>query len=251
MVKKGSSKNNKKRALKQYTFNYRHHRFRVLADKILIFRVIKNLHGRFWGLAGAMGLSFGLAVCFLIRPEMLHMSTAFSDFGLDVRTAPYFSGSMFFAAYGLWRWRNYLKRTLRRTKPILALISITILGLIIVAIMPVSWQPWPAKLHYIGMAMTGISAAAAVIFDILLSKTPRENRANIIRIIKMVAFMLIVVGSWLTLGSSAWLGWFNISLPSEIMLMGGYFIWIILKTYQGEDPRSRLSRLLNRIILVD
>jgi hypothetical protein len=31
----------------------------------------------------------------------------------------------------------------------------------------------------------------------------------------------------------------------------GYLIWVSLKTYQGEDPRSALSKILKRIVLVD
>jgi hypothetical protein len=251
MVKKKYSKKNRPASRGQYSFYFKRHHFKVLLDKILIFRLLRKLHGRFWGLAGAIGMSVGLTTCFLIQPDMLKISTALSDFGLDVRTAPYFSGSMFFAAYGLWRWRDYLKRTLKRTRPILGLIGLTIFGLYVVALMPVSWQPWPARFHVIGMALTGISAALTVIFDILLSKTPREHKANEVRLVKMIAFLLIVVGGWLTLGSTHWLGWFSISLPSEIMLLSGYFIWIILKTYLGEGSRSGLSRLLKKIILVD
>lgn len=246
------TKHRKKRSvIKQYTFDFRHHRFRVLIDKILIFRLFRSLHGRFWGLAAGFGMLFGLSLCFLIRPDMLSFATAFSDFGKDTRTAPYFAGSMFFAAYGLWHWRNYLSRTLKRTKPILLLLTITILGLYLVALMPISWKPWPYRIHLIAMAIVGISTAATVIFDILLSKTKKGTNANSIRLIKMTSFLLIVVGGWLTLGSSEAFGWFYVSLPAELMMLGGYLIWIALKTYQGEENRSRISRLLHRVILVD
>jgi multisubunit Na+/H+ antiporter MnhG subunit len=251
MVIEAKTKRLKKASARQYSFRYKRHRFRVLIDKFLIFRLLRRLHGRFWGIAGAIGLSIGVGICFLIRPDLFVLSTAISDFGSDVRTAPYFAGAVFFAAYGLWRWRNYLKRTLKRTKPILWLLNLTILGLYVVALMPVSWDYWPARIHIIAMTITGISAAATVVFDILLSKTPRGHNANTLRFVKMVSFIFIVVGGWLTLGSSHWLEWFNIALPAEFMLLGGYFIWIILKTYQGEDPRSSLSRLLKKVILVD
>ena len=85
----------KKSVVRQYAFDFRHRHFKVLLDKILIFRLFRKLHGRFWGLTGALGLGFGIAVCFLIRPDMLKVSTAFSDFGMDVRTAPYFWGRFF------------------------------------------------------------------------------------------------------------------------------------------------------------
>lgn len=244
-------KKRKNKKAKQYSFYINRHHFKILLDKIMIFRLLHGLHGRFWGIAAAFGLMIGILICFFIRPDMLKLETAFSDFGLDVRTAPYFAGSVFFAAYGLWRWRNYLKRTIRRTRPILPLMTITILGLFLVALMPVSWHPWPSRLHLIGMAMIGISAGATVIFDILLSKTPHGQNAYFIRLVKMAAFLLIVVGGWLTLGSSHWLSWFYVAMPSEILMFSGYFTWILLKTYQDEDPRSVLSKILKKVILVD
>ena len=132
------------------------------------------------------------------------------------------------------------------------LITFTILGLYIVALMPISWKPWPYRIHLIGMSIVGISAALTVVFDILLSKTRKGKvSADIIRLIKMTSFMLIIVGGWLTLGSTEWLSWFYVALPGEIMMLSGYLIWVALKTYQGEDRRSRLSRLLKKVILVD
>ncbi len=247
MVKKTKTK----KAQRQYILNYRNHRLKVILDKVIIFRLFRRLHGRFWGIAAALEMTAGLAICFLIRPDMLRASAAISNFSMDVRTAPYFCGSLFLASYGLWRWRNYLRRTLRRTRPILGLMTLTILGLLIVALTPNGWQPWSSRIHLVGMILVGVSAAATVVFDILLSKTPRDQNVEHIRFFKMLAFLLIVVGGWLTLGSSKWLHWFYVALPAEIMLIGGYFIWVILKTHQGEDPRSGLSRLLKRVILVD
>ena len=247
MVKK--SKINKKS--KRYVFRFKGYRLKLILDKILIFKLIQKLHGRFWGIAAGLGLITGLTICFVIRPDLLTASTAISDFSMDVRTAPYFAGSIFFAAYGLWRWRNYLRRTIRRTRPILGLITLTIISLMLVALTPNGWHEWPSRVHFISMALVGITAAATVIFDILLSKTPHKQKANQIKLIKMAAFLLIIVGGWLTLGSSNSLEWFSVALPAEIMLMSGYFLWIILKTYQGEGQRSGLSRLLKKVILID
>ena len=173
--RKKASKKQNTFAGRIYNFNFRKHRFQVLLDDVLIFRFFRHLHGRFWCLAGILVLLLGIVVCFAIRPDLLHYSTAISDFGLDVRTAPYFAGSVFFAAYGLWRWRNYLSRTLKRTRPILALITFTIIGLYMVALFPVSWYPWPYRIHFAGVIITGISIAATVIFDILLSKTRKKQ----------------------------------------------------------------------------
>lgn len=232
-------------------FTFRKHKFLVLLDDVLIFRFFRRLHGRFWGLTGILGLLFGILVCFLIRQDMMHYSTAFSDFGLDVRTAPYFAGSVFFATYGLWRWRTYLSRTLKHTRPILALINCTIIGLYMVALFPVSWVPWPARLHYVGVLIAGLSMAATVVFDILLSKTRKNHKAKQTKLIKFSAFISIIVGGWLTLGSSHAVGWFNVALIGELLMLIGYALWIGIKTYQGEDPRSGLSKQLQRIVFID
>lgn len=234
-----------------YHFRFRSHRFSVLLDDVLIFRLFKRLHGRFWGLAGILGLTFGLTICFAIRPDMLHYETAFSDFGLDVRTAPFFVLSVFFAAYGLWRWRNYLSRTLKRRQPILALITLTIIGLYMVALFPVSWQPWPYRLHFIGVTIVGVSMAATVVFDILLSKTRKSQDAYRTRLIKLIAFVSIIIGGFFTFGSSSAIGWFDVALIGELWMLFGYGTWIALKTTQGEDPRSALSKQLKRIVLID
>lgn len=236
---------------KIYHFTFRKHRFQVLLDDVLIFRFFRRLHGRFWGLTAILVLLIGILVCFAIRPDLVHVSTAISDFGMDVRTAPYFAGSVFFAAYGLWRWRNYLARTLKRTRPILALITCTILGLYMVALFPVSWYPWPYRIHFLGVTITGISIALTVIFDILLSKTRKNQNTNKTRLVKMTSFVMIIVGGWLTFGSSQAIHWFNVALVGEVTMLVGYAIWIGIKTYQGEDPRSGLSKQLSRIVLVD
>lgn len=249
--RKKSSKKSKSFTGRIWNFTFHKRRFSVLLDDVLIFRFFRRLHGRFWGLAGILGLIIGIIACFAIRPELLTYSTALSDFGLDVRTAPYFAGSVFFAAYGLWRWRNYLARTLKRTRPILALITFTIIGLYMVALFPVSWQPWPYRIHFLGVAITGISMAATVVFDILLSKTRKNQNANKTRFIKMTSFVMIVVGGWLTFGSSHLVLWFSVALVGELMMLVGYALWIGIKTYQGEDPRSALSKQLGRIVFVD
>jgi hypothetical protein len=141
----------KRKKTNQYLFTIRGRKFQVIADKVLFFRILQRLHGRFWGVAAIIGASLGLSICFIIQPSMWNASTAFSDFGRDVRTAPFFAGSMFFGAYGLWRWRNYLGRTLKRPGPVIGLLTLTIIGLYLVALMPVSWQPWPYRVHFFGV----------------------------------------------------------------------------------------------------
>ena len=66
-----------------YKFTFRQRRFAVIADKLLFFRLLQRLHGRFWGIAAVQGMALGMGVCFLIRPELFTVSTAFSDFGKD------------------------------------------------------------------------------------------------------------------------------------------------------------------------
>jgi len=232
-----------------FTFKRRH--FRFLLDKVLIFRFMRKLHGRFWGVSGLSFMIVGFGVCFAIRPDLLTLSTAFSDFGNDVRTAPYFAGSVFVAAYGMWRWRNYLSRTWKRTMPVTGLITLTIMGLYLVALMPVSWGRVPHRIHMIGFGLTGVSMLLTVVMDSILSKGRRSQRQGQWRVVTITSFVLIVVGGWLTLGSAELVGWYNIALLGESLMLAGYLLWVSVKTYQGEGSRSTLSKLLKNIVLID
>ncbi|MDB5186321.1 MAG: hypothetical protein JWL85_844 [Candidatus Saccharibacteria bacterium] len=232
-------------------FTYKKKRVRVILDNVLIFRFIRNLHGRFWGLAGINFMIVGFTICFLIRPDLFRISTPISDFGNDVRTAPYFAGSVFFAAYGLWRWRNYLSRTWKRTMPITGLISVTIIGLYLVALMPISWEPWPYRIHIIGLTLAGVSMLATVVLDGLLTKAKANRHVVKWRLIRFISVVLIVLGGWLTLGSTKILEWYQVSLLGECLMLAGYALWIGLKTYEGEGNRTILARTLKRIVLID
>jgi len=232
----------------KYKITFRERKFFVSLDKVLFFKTLQKLHGRFWGIAAINGMVLGLSVCFLIRPEMLHISTAFSDFGRDVRTAPFFAGSMFFAAYGLWRWRNYLSRTVKRPGPVLALLSLTILGLYIVALMPVSWKPWPYRIHLFGFALAGVSVVLTVVVDGLLTKTKKSKRTYMSRVLRIVSVLLIIIGGYITFGSAEAIGWYRLALLGECLVLLGYIIWVYMKTIQGEGLRSKLSVLLSKIV---
>ena len=234
----------------KYQFKIRQRNFQVIADKILFFRVLQRLHGRFWGIAAVQGMILGLGICFLIRPDLFLVSTAFSDFGKDVRTAPYFAGTMFYAAYGLWRWRNYLIHTLKRSGLILILITCTIIGLYLVALMPVSWHPWPYRLHFFGVALAGVSMAATVIADSLLTKVSSSTHMLRDKLLRITSFLLIVAGGYLTYGSSDTVHWFRVAFIGESLLLLGYSIWVFIKTIQGEGQRSRLSKLVQKIITI-
>lgn len=241
----------KNKTKKQLHFSLRHHKITVLLDKLLIFSFFRSLHGRFWGLVSILSIVTGLAICFSIQPSQISWSTAFSAFGNDIRTAPYFAGTMFFAAYALWRWRNYLSRTLKRSRPITGLLTLTIIGFYLVALMPISWQPWPYRLHYFGVIMAGLSMAATVVADTLLSKTRRNQRSMKWRILRFAAFCLIVVGGYITFGSSKVIAWYDLALLGELLMLIGYGIWVVVKTYQGEVNRSLLSKRLKKLVLVD
>jgi hypothetical protein len=232
-------------------FKYKRHKITVLLDKILIFRFIRGLHGRFWGIMFIFILLTGLAICFAIKPELLSWSTPFSEFGNDVRTAPYFAGTMFFAAYALWRWKNYLKRTLRRSRPIIGLLTLTIIGFYLVALMPISIRPWPYRIHFFGVILAGGSIAVTVVIDTLLSKTRKNQKKMTWQLMRLFAFMNIIIGGYITFGSSPTIGWYHLSLLGEVVMLIGYGTWIIVKTYQGEVGRSILSKQLKKIVLVD
>ena len=233
------------------TWSHGQRTFRFIVDKVLIFRLMRKLHGRFWGITGLTIMTGFFSVCFFIRPDMLTWSTAFSDFGRDVKTAPYLAAAMFFGAYGLWRWRNYLKRTLRHARPLTSLIGLTVTGLYIAALMPVAWEPWPYRIHLFGVILFGTSMAATVVIDTLLTRTRRNDSLTQWRLLRTLSFVLIVAGGYFTFGSSNVIDWFQLALLGELMMMLGYTIWIIDKTYRGEGSRSQLSKLLHKIVLVD
>lgn len=182
---------------------------------------------------------------------MIGWSTAYSEFGNDVRTAPYLAASLFFFAYGLWRWRNYLRRTLRHARPVTTLVGLTVIGLYLAALMPISWQVWPYRLHVFGVALAGLSMAATVVVDTLLTRTRRNRHVNLWRFLRLCSFLLIVFGGYITLGSNSRVLWFHLALLGELMMLIGYTIWVIDKTYRGEGSRTQLSMLLHKIVLVD
>jgi hypothetical protein len=168
-----------------------------------------------------------------------------------VRTAPYFAGAMFFGSYSLWRWRNYLRRTLKRKRPISWLILLTIVGLYLVALMPVSWTIAAYSFHMLGMTIVGLSILATVVADSLLSKTQATKGADWWRIMRAVCFWLIVAGGFITLGSIRVVNWFQLAMLGELMMFTGYAIWICIKTYLGDGNRTQLAKILRNIVLVD
>lgn len=236
---------------KSMQIQLRKYKITVILDKVLLFQFFRRLHGRFWGVVGVNGMILILVISYTLQPALLENNQPISMLGTDVRTAPYFAGAMFFASYGLWRWRRYLVRTLKRPRPLTWLVMVTIFGLYIVALMPLSWYPVGYNAHMFGMSLVVLSILATVIIDALLTRTHPSSTALWWRMVRLSSVILILVGGYLTLVSTQSLGWLQASLPGEIMIITGYSLWIYLKTYQGEGKRSRISRLLKRIVLVD
>lgn len=245
------SKHKKQQTVREYTLRYGKKTIRFIWDEVLIFRLMQRLGNRLWGVAGIIIMCTGFAVCVAIRPDMRSWSVAFSDFGGDVRTAPYLAASLFFGAYGLWRWRSYVKRTHKRARPVTTLMSLTVLGLYIAALMPIAWEPWPRRIHILGVIIAGASMAATVVFDTLLTKVKNGRFIVWWQLLRFTSFLLIVVGGITTFGSLTTVGWFNVALLGELLMLLGYGTWIVDKTYSGEGKRSQLSRILHRIVLVD
>lgn len=248
---KRKTKKSRNKTTQERTFTFGRRTFRFIADKVIIFRLMRQLHGRFWGIAGLSMMLIGLAVCFAIRPDMISWSTAYSEFGNDVRTAPYLAASLFFAAYGLWRWRNYLRHTLKHSRPVTGLVGLTVTGFYIAALMPIAWKPIPYKIHLFGVMLSGLSMAAVVVADTLLTKTRRGKHNFEWRMLRLLEFCLIIIGGYITFGSAGDIGWYDLSLLGELIMFVGYFMWVADKTYRGEGSRSQLSKILHRLVLVD
>ena len=236
---------------KYYHFTFRKRKISVLLDKVLFFRYLQHLRGRFWGVAALTGLLIGFGICFIIRPELRDWSTAFSDFGDDIRTAPYFAGSLFFAAYGLWRWRNYLQRTVKRARPIMGLLTITIFSLLTIAFMPQSWGIWPYRVHLFAVTTLGLSILLTVVIDGLLSKTKPGKNVSIWRVFRFISFWLIIFGAWITFVSIQAIGWYDLQGLGELLMIFGYGLWVIVKTYRGDGGRTTLSKILHGFVVVD
>ena len=242
----------RKRGLVDYrSFGIGKRTVHYIGNRVIIFRLMRNLHGRFWGVAGLIIMALFFVVCFLIRPDMLVWQTALSDFGRDVRTSPYLAAALFFGAYGLWRWRNYLRRTLRHSRPVTGLVTLTVLGLSIAALFTVAWEPWSFRIHMFGVSLFGISMAATVVVDTALTKTRKKKGVRLWRFLRLISFILILVGGYITFGSTNMVNWFSLALLGESMMFVGYAIWIIDKTYRGEGGRSKLSRLFRGLVLID
>ncbi len=236
---------------KQYKLRIKSKKIQVVTDKVLLLRLMRRLHGRFWGIFGLVMLELGLIICFLIRPELRLLSTAFSDFGTDTQTAPFFIGGVFAAAYGMWRWRDYVSRTFKNPGIITLLITIIIIGLYLIVFMPVGINETIDELHYLGFGIAGTGMAATVLVDLLLRKSKKGRGFRKWQIIRLISLGLILIGLTITLLSADRFNFdMEISLVGESMLLVGFGVWVVVKTYQGDGARSNVSKLLNKILII-
>lgn len=237
---------------KRYRFRLRSRNIQIILDKFLLLKLAKRLNGRFWGIYGLLGLGVSLLLCFNIRQDLQVWSTAFSDFGGDIRTAPYFTAGIFVSAYGLWRWRNYLTSSSKRPGIITMLITFTILGLYMVAFMPIGWNNTIETLHYAGFTLVGISMALTVLADTLLRKIRKSKRTRQWQLVRISSLLFIVTGLVITALSTARFNMvLDVALIGELLMFYGYGLWVVTKTYQGEGARSSFSRLLAKVVIID
>ncbi|MEM6997909.1 MAG: hypothetical protein AAF413_03280 [Patescibacteria group bacterium] len=229
----------------------RSRQIRVIADKLLFIELLKNLEGRLWGIAAITGLPIGFAICFAIRPDLLAWDTAFSDFGRDVRTAPYFSGAIFYGAYALWRWRGYLERTSKIRGLATLFVTMTIFGLYMVALFPVSWEPIASTLHYVGFGIAAMSMLFTVSFDFLLRRSHDPSNHRLWQLIRILSMVGIVAGVYVTAQSELFDDTFDMALLGEIMILLSYSLWVWLKTYHPEGEPTMLSKTLAKIVRIE
>ena len=237
---------------KKYKFKIKSRKIQLVADKLLLLKLFKKLNGRFWGIYGLLMFIVFMAICFIILPEYRDVSTAFSDFGTDIRTAPFFTAGLFFAGYGLWRWRNYLAKSSKI--PGLVTLSITgiIVGLYMVAFLPVGVNDTVESLHYFGFALAGVFMISTVMIDLLLRKTKKGKSQKKWQIIRIFALLIIIAGATVTALSANRFGpVFNYALIGESLLVLGFASWVIARTYQPEGLQSGFSKVLNKILIVD
>lgn len=237
---------------KKYKFKLKSKKIQLVADKILLFKLFKKLNGRFWGVYGVVIFSIFMLISFVILPDSRNVSTALSDFGTDIRTAPLFTAALFFAGYGLWKWRNYLAASSKT--PSLVTLSITgiIVGLYMIAFLPVGVNDTVEMLHYFGFGIAGFFMVVSVLVDLLLRKTKKGKSQRKWQIIRIASLVLIISGVVVTFLSADRFGsLLTHALIGEGLILLGFATWVIARTYQPEGLQSGFSKVLNKIIIVE
>ncbi len=237
---------------KKYKFRLSSHRLIVVADKILLIRLLRSLNGRFWGVFGLFVLYVSLAICFSIRPELRVWSTAFSDFGTDIKTTTIFSFGLFVCGYGLWRWRNYLVQSSKTTGLVLISLTAIIIGAYLVALMPININDRIDDLHYFGFFLGGGGMIATVMVDMLLRKVKKGGNRMYWQLLRFVSLLLIVAGLVVTLLSHQRFGGkMDHALLGELLVLSGFGLWVVIRTIQGEGVKTNFSRVLGKVLIVD
>ena len=239
-------------ANKRFKLTVKTKHIQLVADKILLLRLMKKLNGRFWGIYGLVMLQASIALCFYLQPELQEISTAFSDFGTTAKTAPYFTAGLFAAAYGLWRWRNYLSKSSKHPELITLSITAVIVGLYMVAFLPLNINDTVDSLHYLGFAIAGIGMVVTVLVDLLLRKTRKGRHKVWWQAIRVFCLLLIGAGITITMLSAERLtDTLELALLGEGMLLIGFSLWVMARTYQGEGVQTGFSRALSKVIIID
>lgn len=237
---------------KRYKFRLSSHRFIVVADKILFIRLLRSLNGRFWGIFGLLILYISLAICFYISPDLQTWSTAFSDFGTDIKTTTLFSFGLFACGYGLWRWRNYLIQSSKTTGLVLISLTAIIIGAYFVALMPIRINDTIDDLHYLGFFLGGTGMVATVIVDMLLRKVKKGANRKYWQTLRLISLLLIISGLTITvLSNKRFSEQFDYALLGESLVLTGFSIWVLIRTIQGEGVKTNFSKVLSKVLIVD
>lgn len=237
---------------KKYKFKIKSRKIQLVADKLLLFKLFKKLNGRFWGIYGVLIFSIFMLISFVILPSSRDVSTALSDFGTDIRTAPLFTAALFFAGYGLWKWRNYLAKSSK--SPGLVALSITgiIFGLYMVAFLPVGVNDTVERFHYFGFGLAGFFMITTVFLDLLLRKTKKGKAQRKWQFIRIFSLFLIISGAIVTILSADRFGpIINYALVGEGLILLGFATWVMARTYQPEGLQSGFSKVLNKIMIIE
>ena len=236
---------------KKYKITLRSKHIVVVADKFLLLKLFKKLNGRFWGLYGLFFMTAMLMLCFYLTPELVDLSTAFSDFALTAKTAPYFTIGLFVGAYGLWRWRNYLQTSSEHPEFMSLSITAIIVGLYMVAFLPLDINDTVDTLHYYGFALVGLGMIATVLFDLFMRKVRKSKHKLWWQSIRVFCLILIVAGLVVTFLSADRFGpIIDYSLVGELLIAAGFSMWVFARTYQGEGVESGFSKTLSKVLII-
>jgi len=213
---------------------------------------MKKLNGRFWGVYSLIMLDIALAICFYIRPELRDISTAFSDFGTYAETAPYFTAGLLAAGFGLWRWRNYISKSSKNPSLVTLFLTLIIVSVFVVAFMPLGLNNTVDSLHYFGFGLAGVGMILTVFADLLFRKTKKGKHKLKWQLVRVLSLLMISIGGVITIFSAEKFGRvLELALLGEMLVLTGFGIWVVTRTYQGEGVRTGFSRVLHKVLIIE